>query len=168
MDRSSIERFLGGMKGTLLTYMTGDLRENALESYAVAALPTGTQAERTEFKLYWREQIWKQRECLDRESALVRESARKTAEAPAVADPSGKRAGRRERRSKDPRLQKLRDKVREMHKAKVTQAEMCRQLDKAKEPRPPWVAWCHLSWWGALRDHQYGRSVRKWLSDAGH
>lgn len=62
MDRSSVERILGGPKGLLLTYLPGDLAETALESYAAAALPQGTEAERAEFKRYWREQIWRQRD----------------------------------------------------------------------------------------------------------
>jgi len=57
------------MKGTLLTYFPGGSLEGALEKYALEALPKGTATERTEFKRYWREQIWRQRECLDRESA---------------------------------------------------------------------------------------------------
>ena len=77
--------------------------------------------------------------------------------------PAGRQRGRR---GKDPELQKLRDKVRRMHRERLTQRDMCRQLNKDKEPRPPAAAWRHLTWFEALTDRKYGRSVRKWLSEA--
>jgi hypothetical protein len=64
MDRSSVERILGGMKGTLLSRFPESLQEEALEKYVQQALPTGSQAEREEFKRYWREQIWRKGEKL--------------------------------------------------------------------------------------------------------
>jgi len=68
MSRSSVERILGGTKGTLLTYLPGGLLESSLEKYALDALPKATAGERTEFIRYWRDQIWRQRERLDRAS----------------------------------------------------------------------------------------------------
>jgi hypothetical protein len=166
MDRSSVERILGGMKGTLLTYLPGG-PEEALERYALLALPTGTDAERIEFRRQWREQIWRQRECLDPASARAARPFRKPSTVAMPADPPKPAGRQRGRRGKDPELQKLRDKVRRMRKPGFTQSDMCKQLDKDKEPRPPAAAWRSLTWWQAFTSRKYGRSVRKWLSDAG-
>jgi hypothetical protein len=91
---------------------------------------------------------------------LRAEAAPIRADAAPVATP---KPGHR-RRTKDPQLQKLRDQVREMHDARLTQFEMCRRLGNGQ--RPPEAAWRNLAWPVAFKDKRYSSSVRKWLSEA--
>jgi len=71
---------------------------------------------------------------------------------------------RRGRRGKDPRLEKLRERVRQMRAARYTHFAMCKAL--GSEQRPPLAAWRDLTWPGALNSKQFNPSVRKWLSNS--
>ena len=75
--------------------------------------------------------------------------------------PTGRRRGRR---GKDPLLQKLRERVRQMREARNTHFEMCKRL--GSDPRPPLAAWRDLTWPAALNSKLYNPAVRKWLSNA--
>jgi hypothetical protein len=171
MDRSSVERILGGMKGTLLSQFPDSLQEETLEKYAQQALPSSSPAEREDWKRYWREQIWRKGERLrfDHERLAL-------PSVPAGQSFPGARAGmvseavrtpdRRRSRGKDPQLQKLRDQVRRVHESnyRLKQLDMVKLLDKNNVPRPPGAAWRCLTWYAAFTHRQYSSSVRKWLS----
>jgi hypothetical protein len=90
MDRSSIERTLAS-KLAVLNRMPGGFQEQHLENCAQQALPTGSQAEREEFKRYWREQIWRKGEQLrfetERQERAIRIGTERPERASAPAGP---------------------------------------------------------------------------------
>ena len=91
MDRSSVERILGGMKGTLLSQFPDSLQEETLEEYAQQALPSSSPAEREDWKRYWREQIWRKSERLrfetERQEPAIRIGTERPEHASAPAGP---------------------------------------------------------------------------------
>jgi hypothetical protein len=124
--------------------------EMYLDHFAKKALPDGSPAEIEQLKALWLMRI-------------RAEQARAIAEAQRQPQ-ARKTAISRRRRGKDPQLESLRRRVREMHVARLSQREMCERLSGISPP--PGAQWRNLSWPIAYRDKRYGPSVRKWLSRA--
>jgi hypothetical protein len=73
----------------------------------------------------------------------------------------------RRRRGKDPRLGRLRDKVRKLKEQGFPASEIVKVMDADHEPLPPGAAWCELGGWrAAFKSSFYNGSVRKWISVA--
>jgi len=69
-------------------------------------------------------------------------------------------------RSRNPGTITLRETVREMKVAGLTQLQMCERLDARKSRPPDLVGWRHLTWRNAYLSAKHGGSVKKWLSKA--
>jgi len=59
-------------------------------------------------------------------------------------------------------LEKVKEEIRELHKAGFSQKKICDRL--GKKPRPAHAAWKELSWPEAFKHPEFHPSVKSWIS----
>jgi len=92
---------------------------------------------------------------------LAAEIVQTQALAKSVTAPSGKKRSRRGKVASDG-FAGVAALVKQMHKERYTQAQMCERLDRM--PRPPRAGWKHLSWVAAFKNPEYRPAVKSFLS----
>jgi hypothetical protein len=91
---------------------------------------------------------------------LPDEPSAQAAKAPPAPGAQQSRVGKRVR--SEVAIERVKQEIRRLHEAKLTQQQICERLGKAL--RPTNAAWRELTWREAFRDPKYKPAVKSWLS----